>query len=209
MHNISSHTYSVEGITNCFFIRHRRAGHNLEPIGEQFESLHISSISFIIMQSIREVQKSLYKMFNNCRIGQVLKTSAKIQMHPMGWMYIKEKLVAQGLQLAQRLGNRTEKVILPELMKHSVKVKVHLEIIKITSSEEMRIVKGIFGRYCGIGSRRKYPKAGLPPEAITYGTNLNVFGGNGILVFEYTGKYTELNLKCRYTTVTAHDDISL
>ena len=85
MADISSFKYTPEGISNCFFVRHR-----------DDSVLYQSSVPYILIEGIRYIQESLLSIFNTRRLGQVLKGVRKIWFHPLAWTFTKEQLVSLG-----------------------------------------------------------------------------------------------------------------
>ena len=87
MADISSFKYTPEGISNCFFVRHR-----------DDSVLYQSSVPYILIEGIRYIQQSLLSIFNTKRLGQVLKGVRKIWFHPLAWTFI----IKNNLSLSDR-----------------------------------------------------------------------------------------------------------
>jgi len=187
---ISSFKFSVEGISNVFYIRE-----------DTFQSFADSGTPLILWTSIISIQRAIYKMVNNTRMGQVLKANQTIFLHPLGWEYIKQHLTAGMVnRYINTDGRRTERVIQPGLLKESVASISRLQIIIISSQEGMRLVRNLFWRYSGIGTRCKYPKKGAPVIPVLLGTNLNIME---ILKLRYSSDHWELKVSCSYRTEIA------
>ncbi len=97
--HIASHSFNVEGIINCFYIRYKRVGQDedmrYESLEDSFSTLCPFSLPYNVLLSIRCVQNCLKKIMNNCRLAQVLKGSNKIEgFAPIAWRYWREELLS-------------------------------------------------------------------------------------------------------------------
>ena len=123
---ILSNSYNVEGMVNAFYIK--------DPSYLSLDkSLH--SLPLTLIHSIRSIQQSQHSILNRRKIGQVLNGSRKVHLLPIAWQYFKE--IMSMIQVDVRNGIRTEKVILPQLMKASIKHKVIIEKITISTMDEL------------------------------------------------------------------------
>ena len=135
--------------------------------------------------TIRAIQAGLRKILHNPRLGQALKGYHKIDnLSPLGWQYLREKLLEiNGVVLTERFGTRTVRSVQTSLRKASVKGKILIEKIVITGNG-VNDVKPILGRYCIVGTRKRWPKAGEILSS-TVGTNVNIIRPENELSFEY------------------------
>jgi hypothetical protein len=187
---LSSFNYSVEGISNVYYIRE-----------ETFQSFAVSGLPLILWTSIISIQRAIYKMVNNTRMGQVLKANQTLFLHPLGWEYVKQQLTAGIVnRYIDTDGRRTERVIQPGLLKESVARISRIQSIIISTQEGMMLVKNLFGRYSGIGTRCKYPKKGAPAIPVLVGTNINIIE---LLKLKYSSDHWELKVSCSYRAEVA------
>ena len=210
---ISTNIYNVEGIVNCFFLRYRRVRNDedqqYESLQDSFSTLSPSSIPCLILHSIRSIQNELKKIMNNCRFAQMMKGSSKVDyMNPISWRYLRERLVnAAGVELIARQGSRTQRIIGTNLRKQSVKGKVWIEKLVVTG-DGLEVLKEIFGRYCIVGTRRRWPKAGELALSVGFGTNVNIILPENKISFEYISDFTELRIRCTYDMlIGGHPDL--
>jgi hypothetical protein len=145
MADLTSFRYTPEGISNCFFLRQR-----------QDTLVYFSSVSFILIESLRCIQQSLHSIFNTNRIGQVLKGFRRIWLSPIAWIYLTERLASLGVVTLPRQGRRTKRIIGPEFVKQSNPITINIEKVRIPF-HGMGLLRSILGRYIGLGTRPKFP----------------------------------------------------
>jgi hypothetical protein len=187
--SILSNSFNIEGMVNAFYIK--------DPTYQSLEkSVHTFPLTMI--HSIRSIQQSQQSILNRRKIGQVLNGSRKIELLPIAWQYLKQVLPI--LEVNIRTGVRTEKVILPQLMKASIKHKVIIEKMTVSTPEHIEIFKRIVGRFAIVGTRSPFPRSGSRPEPVRFGTIKNTAN---IITLQYISKYSRLEIKCCYQSAAA------
>jgi hypothetical protein len=191
--SITNNQYNIEGMEDAFICR-----------AENFCPFTAHGVPCTIFHGIRCIQQGCHKILNSTRLGQALKATHKISLHRIAWNFFTEHLCTPTTRLMVRTGSRTEKVMMVDLMKKSMRFRIQIESIVLTSQEEMHRMQSIFGRYAIIGSRARFPKVDRNPEPIRFGTMLNKATK---ITLEYIPKYCILSLKINYTTISANNGI--
>lgn len=188
--DVACNKYNLQGISNAFYCT--------EVIDNPF------SVTSRILSSICHIQTSIYKIMNRALIGQTLVSSNTVFLDALSWCYLKETISAgTSIEVIRKMVARTEKVYLPQLMKQSIRFnKIPAEFIIINTAVGFQRIRNIFGRFCFIGTRDKFPKGGEIAKAIGYGTLLNVATR---LELRYIPKYSLLHLKMKYEMQPADD----
>jgi hypothetical protein len=193
--DLANNKYNVQGISNAFY--------NTDLIVDPFPF----SVTSRILSNICQVQRAIYKILNRALIGQTLVRSDTVYLDTLCWKYLKEAISAgTSIQVIRKEISRTEKVYLPRLMKQSIRYTTPAELINIDTEEGFQRIKDIFGRFCFIGTRDKFPKGGEMARSIGYGTSLNVATS---LNLKYISKYDSLYIKLKYEMRSAHNGMQL
>jgi hypothetical protein len=167
-------------MSNCFFLRQR-----------QDTLVYFSSVSFVLIESLRCIQQSLHSIFNTNRIGQVLKGFRRIWLSPIAWIYLTERLASLGVVTLRRQGRRTKRIIGAEFVKQSHPITINIE-------KE--------GRYIGLGTRVKFPKSGQAGIPVHVGAMMHIVSNNNYIEFEYIQYNCELKITATFVTQVATEN---
>ena len=198
IHDICSYKFhQVEGINNVWYVRNRE--------GVPFQSFpRALSVSYTVMHDIRKIQTVLYSQLNNSRIGEKLVSRIVIDVHPCSWEYLKWK---SGVDVIFSRRKKAEKVFIPPFGKKKMSTLVDVQSIKFVSEESLIPLKGMIGRYVGVGAQSRFPKLGDPAQWINRGTTIHKVctDENDYILFQFNTKDRTLVIKCTYSKITASD----
>jgi hypothetical protein len=92
---------------------------------------------------------------------------------------------------------RLDRVYLPELAKQSSPAVVVVVTINIINEQELQLLRGVCGRFVGIGTREKFPKQGDPVRFVDIGSRINILilNSNDFIKFEFISNWNSLIIK--------------
>jgi hypothetical protein len=102
---------------------------------------------------------------------------------------------------------QAEKIYVPPFGKKKVRTIVDGEIIKIDSEQSLISLRGMIGRYVGLGAQSRFPRFDDPVQWITDGIPIHKVctDTNDYIILQYNPKDRTLVIRTMYSKITASD----
>lgn len=153
---------------------------------------------------MKKIQTVLYTQLNSTRLGDKLVSRMVIDINPSTWDYLKWKT---GVNVGTSCRKKAEKVFIPPFGKKKGRTIADIELIKIDSEQSLILLRGMIGRYVGLGAQSRFPKFDDPAQWITDGITIHIVctDTNDYIMLQYTRKDRTLVIKTMYSKITASD----